>query len=324
MVERSRRVENRLNRLGTRVLDVLGRQEWLDRPSYRFEHALTFVFNTLGGARERVTNVLHGVWLGHPLHPPLASLSTGSIGTTVALDVVREVRVLAGRPAFELRDVSRFARRALTVGILANIGAAVTGVTDWQHTHEQSRRIGLVHGVLNTVAMGLYALSWWERRRGRHRRGVIDSALGYGITMASGYLGGAMVFGSGVGMDQSGKRLGLDEWTPVLPIEELPEDRPHRVGVDGVGLILYRSGQQVSAVGEFCPHLAAPMADGWIDRGRIVCPWHGSRFDVDSGEVLRGPAAAPLPCYQTRLVDGMVELRGGEQNPVRVGKGVAL
>ena len=41
----------------------------------------------------------------------------------------------------------------------------------------------------------------------------------------------------------------------------------------------------------------------------IVCPWHGSWFSADSGEVLRGPSAAPLPCYQARLVDGTVEVR---------------
>jgi nitrite reductase/ring-hydroxylating ferredoxin subunit len=65
------------------------------------------------------------------------------------------------------------------------------------------------------------------------------------------------------------------------------------------------------------------MTDGWVDRGRIVCPWHGSRFDVESGEVLRGPAAAPLPCYQTRISDGTIELRGnGNGQPVvRTAKG---
>ncbi|WP_428838954.1 hypothetical protein [Mycobacterium kyorinense] len=47
-------------------------------------------------------------------------------------------------------------------------------------------------------------------------------------------------------------------------MEELPERRPHRVGVDGAGLILYRIVQQVSAVGEYWAHLAAPMADGWV------------------------------------------------------------
>nr|WP_330359806.1 Rieske 2Fe-2S domain-containing protein [Mycobacteroides abscessus] len=50
------------------------------------------------------------------------------------------------------------------------------------------------------------------------------------------------------------------------------------------------------------------MADGWIDRGRIVCPWHGSQFDTSTGCVVCGPASTPLPCYQTRINNGYIEL----------------
>ncbi|MFV0496499.1 Rieske 2Fe-2S domain-containing protein [Mycobacterium sp.] len=293
--------------MGEQALALIGRQEWLDRPSYRFENILSFVFNAFGRARNRITNILNGVWLGHPAHPPLASLASGAIGTTVALDVLH---ALPRRPATERLDAERFAQRALAIGIAANLGSAVTGVTDWQHTHEENRRVGLVHGLLNLLATVLYISSWLDRRRGRQLRGVATSAIGYAIAAGSGYLGGALVFGAGIGIDQSGPRLQTQEWTPVLPEESLKEGELTRVEVDGVGLVVCRSGDQVSAVGEFCPHLAAPMADGWLDRGRIVCPWHGSQFDTKSGRVVRGPAAAPLPCYQTRLNSGMVELRG--------------
>lgn len=308
MVEAS--PERGLQRRGTRLLSFIGRQEWLDRPSYRFEHLLSYAFNALGGARDRVSNTLNGVWLGHPVHPPLASLTSGAIGTTVGLDALS---LLPGRPKSELVDASRFASRALGLGILANLGSAVTGVADWQHTHEEDRRIGAVHGLLNLLATGLYIASWRDRRRGRHRRGIVISAVGYAITAGSSYMGGALVFDSGIGIDQSGRRLRTADWTPVLPVESLKNGKPQRVEVDGVGLVLCRTGSngEIAAFGEFCPHLAAPMADGWVDRGRLVCPWHGSRFDVCSGEVLRGPSAARLPRYQTRINDGMIELRNG-------------
>ena len=302
----ARSMDARLQKLGSRVVSAIGRQEWLDRPSYRFEHLLSFAFNGLGGARNSVTNALHGVWLGHPVHPPLASLTSGALGTTVALDALS---LLPGQPATEVRDASKFASRALGVGILASIGSAVTGVTDWQHTHEADRRVGAVHGLVNLAATALYAQSWWDRRRGRHGRGIALTALGYGITVAGSYLGGALVFESGIGIDQSGARLRTTEWKPVLPASSL-NGKPVRVEVDGVGLVVCQTKPgEVAAFGELCPHLAAPMADGWIDRGRLVCPWHGSWFAAESGEVLRGPAAAPLPCYQARLVNGMVEVR---------------
>jgi nitrite reductase/ring-hydroxylating ferredoxin subunit len=39
---------------------------------------------------------------------------------------------------------------------------------------------------------------------------------------------------------------------------------------------------------------AAPMTDCWVDRGRVVCPWHGSWFDLCSGEVLPGSVSGQL------------------------------
>ncbi|MGF2951636.1 Rieske 2Fe-2S domain-containing protein [Mycobacterium sp. THU-M116] len=297
----------RVQGLGERLLSSIGRQEWLDRPSYRLEHLLSFAYNGLGGARNGVTNALHGVWLGHPAHPPLASLTSGALATTVTLDALS---LPPRRRSTGVPDASRFASRALGLGIVASVGSAVTGVTDWQHTHEQDRRVGLVHGLVNLAATALYAQSWWDRRQGRHYRGIALTALGYGITVAGSYLGGALVFDSGVGIDHAGQRLRTTKWTPVLSADSL-NGKPMRVEVDGVGLVVCRTGpDEVSAFGEFCPHLAAPMADGWVDRGRLVCPWHGSWFSAESGEVLRGPAAAPLPCYQARLVDGTVEVRG--------------
>jgi len=153
---------------------------------------------------------------------------------------------------------------------------------------------------------------------------MAKTAFGYGITVGSGYLGGALVFESGIGIDQSGQRLSTAEWTPVLPLSSLHNGKPQRVEVDGLGLVLCRTGDgHISAFGELCPHLAAPMSDGWIDRGSIVCLWHGSRFDVSSGEVVRGPSAAALPCYQTRISDGMIELRGDRRHAPVAARGVS-
>lgn len=294
------------NQLGSKVLAVISRQAWLDRPSYRLENVLSLGYNAFGRARNRVTNTLHGVWLGHPVHPPLASLASGVLGTTVALDVLHAA---SGRHR-ELLEAARLARFTLGMGILVNLGAALTGMTDWQHTHEKDRRVGLVHGLLNSAATALYVLSWMDRGRGRLLRAGLTSTVGYGISLGSGYLGGHLVFASGLGTDQSGRRLDLQEWTPVVRQDDLTARKLQRVEVDGVGLVLCRTENGVSAVGEFCPHLAAPMVDGWLDRGRIVCPWHGSQFDPQTGQVVRGPASAPLSCYQTRTRDGVIELRG--------------
>lgn len=303
MINRTEPAEHAVSMGAEHMVSFLGRQEWLDRPSYRIEHMLSFVFNALGGGRDRVMNALNGVWLGHPVHPPLASLSSGVIAMTVALDVMT---ITSDEPS---AGTNRIAKYTLGLGILANLGAAATGVTDWQHTHEKERRIGLVHGLLNTAATALYAVSWNYRRRGRHARGAVASLVGYAISTGSGYLGGSLVFGSGIGTDKSGPRLTTTTWTPVLSEGLLPAGQLRHVEAHGVGLVVCRDGDTVSAVGQYCPHLAAPMADGWLHRGRIVCPWHGSQFDIDTGRVLRGPATIPLPCYEARITNGNIEVR---------------
>ncbi len=307
--------EENVRAVGERVLSVLGRQSWLDRPSYRLEHTLGFALAACGSAGERIGNLLYGTWLGHPLHPFVVPLPSLAVATTVVLDVAA---VLPGHQ-WGLRDASRV---SLGVGIITSLGAALTGVNDWQHTQEQSRRVGLVHGALNTVATGLYVLSWFDRRRGRHVRGVAATAVGYGITAASGYLGASLVYRLGTGVDQSGARLDTREWTPLLAESALEAGKPQRVEASGIGLVLLRDGDDVLATGQFCPHLGAPMADGWIDRGLLVCPWHGSRFNPATGQVVRGPATAPLPCYQTRIRAGTIEIRSGEPTALRAATGV--
>jgi len=193
------RPEEKVRAVGDRVLSVLGRQSWLDRPGYHLEHALGFALAVCGGAGERTSNLLHGTWLGHPLHPLVVALPTGAVATTVVLDVA----AVLPRHQSGLREASRV---SLGVGIVASLAAAATGLNDWQHTKEQSRRVGLVHGALNAVATALYVQSWCDRRRGRHVRGVAGSAVGYAITAASGYLGASLVYRLGVGVDQSGAR----------------------------------------------------------------------------------------------------------------------
>ncbi len=310
------RPEEAVRALGERSVTVLGSQGWLDRPSYRLEHALGLALAAFGGAGERISNLLHGTWLGHPLHPMLTGLPTGAAATTVALDIVD---LLPGHSS-GVRDSARF---SLGVGILGSLGSAVTGLNDWQHTQEQSRRVGLVHGALNGAATGLYVVSWLDRRRGRHLRGVAASTLGFTITMASGYLGASLVYRAGTGVDRSGSRLVTREWTPLLAEASVEAGELRQVEAAGVGLVVFRDGDDVVAVGGRCPHLGAPISDGWIDRGRIVCPWHGSQFDPATGQVMRGPATAPLPCYQARVSAGTIEARSAAPTEVHVARGVS-
>ena len=125
-----------------RVVHAVERQRWLDQLGYRFERAMALGFNLLGGRGRPLQGLLHGTWLGHPIHPALTDIPLGAWTTALVLD---------GIDAVTPRSVAlgRAATISVEVGILGGIGAAVTGATDWQYTHDTARRVGLVHGALN-------------------------------------------------------------------------------------------------------------------------------------------------------------------------------
>lgn len=72
----------------------------------------------------------------------------------------------------------------------------------------------------------------------------------------------------------------------IGPVSELPAGTVIAVGGFAVG----NTGDELFAVSRRCRHLNADLAKGSIDRsGCLVCPWHGAKFDVESGKMVRGP-----------------------------------
>jgi nitrite reductase/ring-hydroxylating ferredoxin subunit len=53
-----------------------------------------------------------------------------------------------------------------------------------------------------------------------------------------------------------------------------------------------------------CPHTGGPLGRGTLDGECVVCPWHGARFAVASGQALSGPTRIPLPVYPSRVEGG--------------------
>ncbi len=104
----------------------------------------------------------------------------------------------------------------------------------------------------------------------------------------------------------------LADWTPAISVDAV-STAPARVEVDDVPIIVIERDERILAVAATCPHRGAPLDEGTFDDTSVTCPWHGSRFALGTGALLRGPSAMPLACFETRVTNGMVEVR----TPVR-------
>ena len=67
-----------------------------------------------------------------------------------------------------------------------------------------------------------------------------------------------------------------------------------------------------------CSHRGGPLAEGDLVGGCLRCPWHGSEFDVTTGQVRRGPATMGQPVYQARVQAGNLQVRRDEPRSLRV------
>jgi nitrite reductase/ring-hydroxylating ferredoxin subunit len=83
------------------------------------------------------------------------------------------------------------------------------------------------------------------------------------------------------------------------------------VEVEGAPVLVSRSeGGEACAIANTCTHRGGPLNEGGRDGGVVTCPWHGSRFDPCSGEVLRRPAREqPQQRFETRVREGKIEVR---------------
>jgi nitrite reductase/ring-hydroxylating ferredoxin subunit/uncharacterized membrane protein len=295
--------ERARQRAGDVLVAAIERQAWIDRLAGPLGDTIQGAFRSAGRAGQGLASVLHGTWLGHPLHPALTDIPLGAWTVTVVLDAVDGAK--GRRPGAS----GHGADAALGVGIAGAVGAAVTGLADWQHTDGAARRLGLAHGLLNGAALLLMVGSLALRRSGARRQGRLVAALGYAIGATSAYLGGHLVYRQRLGTDHSQMAEGPEGFAAAARLDELADGKPRRVEVNGTRILLVRRGDQVAALNEVCTHLGGPLAEGEVEAGSIVCPWHGSRFALEDGQVLGGPATAPQPCYETRLRDdGVIEV----------------
>ena len=241
----------------------------------------------------KLRDALHGVWLGHPLHPMLVQVPVGAWLSASVLDLAR--------------GDERAARLLVATGLIAAVPAALAGAADWSEQHEQQMRVGIVHAVGNVVALGLYGASLAPRdpRLSRALR-----LTGLAAVSASGLLGGHISFrlAGGANHAEEVPHLVKPGWQYLMTAADLPEGKPVHQMLGEVPVVAIRTNGAVRVLADRCSHMSGPLSGGELADGCLICPWHGSVFRIADGSVARGPATAPQPAFEAREAGGAIQV----------------
>jgi nitrite reductase (NADH) small subunit len=117
---------------------------------------------------------------------------------------------------------------------------------------------------------------------------------------------------------------GVGKWVRLCGVAEAPGTDEVReaeaVGSDGKGvpICLANVGGALSAIGNVCPHRQGPLGGGWIEEGKVLCPWHAWAFDVTTGEAM-APETGRVEVYPVKVEGGEVLVQielGSEESEV--------
>lgn len=257
--------------------------------SHRFLH---WFFHLMPPVRD----FLNGRWLGHPLHAVLTDAPIGILFLVIVFDVLGETNA---------------AIITLAVGILALLAAALAGSADYADTDGKARERGTLHATLMVLALVGYLISFFFRTgRGEpSAEATWSSIISFLILSAGAYVGGDVAYVLGNMVNRHAFRGAGAKWLALEPAEmdadgRIPAGRPIKAKLGANQLVLVREGEKILALHDTCAHAGGPLNEGRLVDGAIECPWHFSRYRMESGYAVQGPTVYDQPAYEVRAKDG--------------------
>jgi 3-phenylpropionate/trans-cinnamate dioxygenase ferredoxin component len=91
-----------------------------------------------------------------------------------------------------------------------------------------------------------------------------------------------------------------------LRAADVPAGTCRKAYVNGKEIAVFNVGGQFYATQSNCTHAGGPLCDGSLAGEIVTCPWHGSQFNVRTGEVVQDPAEEPIATYPIEVEDGVL------------------
>nr|VFJ45064.1 MAG: 3-phenylpropionate/trans-cinnamate dioxygenase ferredoxin subunit [Candidatus Kentron sp. DK]VFJ52615.1 MAG: 3-phenylpropionate/trans-cinnamate dioxygenase ferredoxin subunit [Candidatus Kentron sp. DK] len=98
------------------------------------------------------------------------------------------------------------------------------------------------------------------------------------------------------------------KWITIAPVDDFAPNSSRTVTVEGTRIAVFNLNGEFHAMEGICTHEYKTLEGGTIEDGEVVCPWHGARFDIRTGEATCAPAYDPVDTFETRVEEGLVQV----------------
>lgn len=263
------------------------------RPLGDFNHRW---LSALFGPIRPIKDLLNGRWLGHPLHAASTDIPIG---------------LLLGAVILDLLDQRAAADITLVATIVFMVLSAVSGLADYTDTDGTARTRATTHATLMTVALVTLLISLVLRVGDPVDRtlAVVLGIVAFGLVNAGAFVGGDVVYVFGNMVSRHAFRGPGTKWVrldlgDLGDPSALAEATPTKVKAGINDVVLVRIGDTVHALHAVCAHAGGPLEKGTIVDGCLQCPWHGARYRLADGHVVRGPSLYDQPAYEIQAAEG--------------------
>jgi nitrite reductase/ring-hydroxylating ferredoxin subunit len=134
---------------------------------------------------------------------------------------------------------------------------------------------------------------------------VVLALVAYLLLSLGAAIGGDLVYLIGTHVDRHAWRGASTKWVGIDlgGLADIPEGGPTKLKAGVNELAVVRNGDRILAVHAQCAHAGGPLADGALVGDAVECPWHGSRFRLADGHIVRGPSMYDQPAYEVRRTE---------------------
>ena len=101
----------------------------------------------------------------------------------------------------------------------------------------------------------------------------------------------------------------MSDWFDLCEADEIPSNSGKVVNTEIGEIAIFKIGGKFYAIENICSHDGNSLAGGDVEGDQIICPRHGARFSLETGEALSPPAYEPITTFPVRVSSGVVQIQ---------------